>query len=73
MKGERQKMDVQTITLSLPQVLYKHFEYRANNHHRTIEAELLDVVTTTAASVDDELPAELERELALLGLVGTFG
>lgn len=57
-------MSVQTVTLNLPSALYQRFKHRANNNHRTIEAELLDVVTT-APPTRDELGTEL-ASLALL-------
>lgn len=57
-------MSVQTVTLNLPSALYHRFKHRANNNHRTIEAELLDVVTAAPPTHD-----ELETELASLALL----
>jgi plasmid stability protein len=61
-------MSVQTVTLNLPSVVYKRFKHRANNNHRTIEAELLNVVSTAPATLD-ELPISLSTELASLALL----
>jgi len=57
-------MSVQTVTLNFPSALSQRFKHRANNNHRTIEAELLDVVTTASPTLD-----ELETELASLALL----
>lgn len=59
-------MAIESVMLNLPRALYEQFRYRANNNHRTVEAELLDVVTTAASSVEDELPTSLSAELAAL-------
>lgn len=56
-------MAIESVMLNLPRALYEQFRYRAKNNHRTVEAELLDAVTTAASSVEDELPTELEAEL----------
>lgn len=61
-------MSVQPVTLNLPSAVYKRFKHRASNNHRTIEAELLNVVTTAPAT-RDELSIELETELASLALL----
>lgn len=57
-------MSVQPVTLNLPSALYQRFKHRATNNRRTIEAELLDVVTTAPPTHN-----ELETELALLALL----
>lgn len=61
-------MSVQPVTLNLPEAVYKRFKHQANNNHRTIEAELLNIVTT-APPIENELPIELETELASLALL----
>ena len=76
-------MVMQAVTLNLPHTLYERFRLRAENNHRTIEAELLEVVTTAEpiekqngwsnqweeSSDEDQLPAKLEEELASLALL----
>ena len=39
-------MSVQPITVNLPTALYSRLRRRAEESRRTVEAELLDVVTT---------------------------
>ena len=41
-------MTTQAITLQLPDPVYDHFRSRANRTHRSVEVEILDVVTTAA-------------------------
>ncbi len=55
-------MNAQAVTLHLPIDLYDHFRRRAQETHRTVETEILEVVST-AGPKDDELPAELVQAL----------
>jgi len=41
-------MDTQALTLHLPIPLYDHFKLRAQQRHRSVEAELLDAVVAAA-------------------------
>ncbi len=41
-------MTTQAITLQLPDPVYDHFRSRAERTHRSVELEILDVVTTAA-------------------------
>ena len=61
-------MTVQTVTLNLPGALYSRLKHRAEQAHRSIEAELLEVVAT-AVPLADELPAELAEAIAPLALL----
>jgi len=61
-------MTVQTVTLNLPGALYNRLKHRAEQAHRSIEAELLEVVAT-AVPLADELPAELAEAIAPLALL----
>jgi len=47
-----------TVTLELPGLLYQQLAHRAAEAHRSVEAELLDVVATAVPALD-ETPAEL--------------
>jgi plasmid stability protein len=58
-------MPSHAITLHLPGTVYDRYRRRAKESHRTVEAELLDIVTT-AAPEDDALPADLEAAIAEL-------
>lgn len=61
-------MESHSITLHLPETLYKRYQQRAEMSHRSLETEILDAVAS-AASVEDELPPDLIAELeALEGL-----
>ena len=54
------------VTVNLPDALYDRLKRRAAQTQRTIEAELLEVV---AASVPEELPAEIAAAVAPLPLL----
>ena len=56
-------MSPRTVTLQLPGALYEQIEHRAAEAHRSVEAELLDVVAT-AVPIADELPHELSEVVA---------
>jgi plasmid stability protein len=61
-------MAIQPVTLNLPSVLYNRLKRRAEQTHRTVEAELLEVVAV-AVPATDELPTELEEAISPLSLL----
>ncbi len=61
-------MTAHAVTLRLPPPLYKHFRSRAQRAHRTLEAELLDAVTTVAED-EEELSPDLAKSIADLELL----
>ena len=61
-------MSVQSVTVDLPSALYRRIRRRAEQTHRSVEAELLDVVAA-AVPVADELPADLNEALSPLALL----
>src|ERR1700752_2070860 len=61
-------MTIQTVTLNLPDTLYYRLKQRAEQSHRTVEDELLDVLVT-AVPVADELPADLAEAISPLALL----
>jgi plasmid stability protein len=58
-------MATQTLTVRLPDRIYSRLEKRASESHRTIEAELIEVLAT-AIPTEVVMPPELANELALL-------
>lgn len=60
-------MAVQSVTLNLPDALYRRWEKRAKARQRSIEAELLEVVTQ--AGTEEQLLAEHEEALGQLVLL----
>jgi hypothetical protein len=58
-------MATQTLTVHVPDRLYSRLEQRASESNRTVEAELVEVLST-AIPTEFEMPPELGRELALL-------
>jgi plasmid stability protein len=62
-------MSARAVTLQLPGPLYDRIEHRAAEAHRTIEAELLDVVVT-ALPLTDEPPSDLDDAVSQLSLLG---
>lgn len=58
-------MTIQAVTLHLPSSLYERLKRRADQADRTVEAELLNVVTA-AVPTEDLLPAYLEEAVAPL-------
>jgi len=58
-------MSPRTVTLQLPGTLYEEIEHRATEAHRSVEAELLDVVAT-AVPMSDTLPPEISEAVAEL-------
>lgn len=61
-------MTVQSVTLHLPNPLYERLKRRAEQAHRSVEAELLEVVAT-AVPVADDLPADLAEAISPLALL----
>ena len=60
---------MRSITLHLPVDLYDHFKRRAHQTHRSVEAELLDAVSTAAPN-SEALPAEVAEALKDLEALG---
>jgi len=58
-------MSTQTLTLHLPDRLYARLQQRAQQSNRTLEAELLEVLST-AVPADEGLPHPLAEEVAAL-------
>lgn len=58
-------MAAHAVPVHLPSLLYDQLRRRAEDAHRSVEAELLDVVATVVP-MTEELPAEIEA--ALYGL-----
>ena len=58
-------MALQTVTLNISDGLYRRLQQRANQAHRSVEDEVLELVVG-AIPVEDELPAELIEALAPL-------
>jgi hypothetical protein len=61
-------MTSQSVTLNLPGPLYDQLKRRAEQSHRTVEAELLEVVASAVPVVDD-LPVDLAEAIAPLALL----
>jgi hypothetical protein len=61
-------MTSQSVTLNLPGPLYDRPKRRAEQSHRTVEAELLEVVAS-AVPVADDLPVELAEAISSLALL----
>ncbi len=59
-------MDTETITLQVPKLIYEQYKQRAKNSHRSIEDELLKVVSEAAPSKD--LPPKLAEEIKAMEL-----
>jgi plasmid stability protein len=55
-------MALKEVKLHFPLSLYERFRVRAQNNHRTVEAEVLEVVTK-ALPVEDNQPDQLDEEL----------
>jgi plasmid stability protein len=55
----------QKVVLDLPENIYERVKQRADNKNRTVEAELIEVVTT-AVPVEDELPQDMLEAVAEL-------
>lgn len=61
-------MNVHPITLSLPKSIYNHLRKRAEKSRRSVEMELLDMVTA-AIPASEELPDALATAMADLDLL----
>lgn len=55
-----------TLTLNIPDTLYSRLQARAEQTHRTVEAEVLEAVATSVA--DEELPADVAEAVAALAV-----
>lgn len=62
-------MAVQAVTVNLPDPLYERLARRASKSHRTVEAEIVDAVSTSLPTEPDELPADMAEALAALHLL----
>jgi hypothetical protein len=58
-------MTLQTVTLRLPDLIYRQIERRAQRMRRSVEDELVVVVSSALPTLDD-LPADIADELAQL-------
>jgi len=58
-------MTVHTVTLNMPSTLYDRIKRRAEQAHRSVEAELLEAVAM-AVPAADELPPELAETISSL-------
>ncbi len=58
-------MSVQTVIVHLPEGLYSQLKERADRWKRTVEAEVLDVLSS-AIPAGDDLPPHIEEELSRL-------
>lgn len=56
-------MTLQTITLRLPEMLYRQVEHRAQRMRRSVEDELI-IVVSTALPTTDNLPLDIAGDLA---------
>ncbi len=59
-------MNTKAITLNIPQPIYEHFKQRAEQFQRTIEDELLQVVSSAAP--EEGLPLALAEEIESMTL-----
>lgn len=57
-----------SVTLQLPNPLYTHFRDRADRTQRSVEAEILEVVSSAAAQ-EEALPSDLAEAVAGLELL----
>jgi plasmid stability protein len=61
-------MHAQTVTLNLPDALYRQLEHRAVRANRTVEAEVLEVLATAVPEAET-LPADLAQAVSTLALL----
>lgn len=61
-------MTEQTVTLSIPELLYDQLQARASRSQRTVADEVLELLTA-AVPVADELPAELQEAVSPLAVL----
>jgi hypothetical protein len=58
-------MTVQAVTLRLPDILYRRLEQRAREKRRSVEDELVSVVSSALPTIDD-LSADIAGDMAQL-------
>ena len=61
-------MVLQTITVRLPDILYRRVEHRAQRMRRSIEEELVDVVSAALPTTDD-LSSDIASDLAQMAFM----
>ena len=61
-------MVLQTITVRLPDILYRRVEHRAQRMRRSIEEELVDVVSAALPTTDD-LSSDIAIDLAQMAFM----
>ncbi len=61
-------MAVRTLTLKLPDPLYRRLQQRAKEAQRTIEAELMNLIASSVPAAD-ELPTDLAGAVSSLHLL----
>lgn len=62
-------MAVQAVMVNLPDPLYERLARRAGQTRRTLEAEIVDAVSTSLPEEPDELPADMSEAIAALHLL----
>jgi plasmid stability protein len=62
-------MAVQAVTVNLPDPLYERLARRASKTRRTVEAEIVDAVSTSLPDEPDELPADMAEAIGALHLL----
>ncbi|MEZ4295963.1 MAG: Arc family DNA-binding protein [Polyangiaceae bacterium] len=63
-------MAVQAVTVNLPEPLYERLALRASKAHRSVEAEIVEAVSTSLPSEPDALPTDMEEAISALHLLG---
>jgi plasmid stability protein len=58
----------QSVTVRLPEPLYRQLQRRAQQTRRTVEDELVELVTS-AVPLDEELPPDLAEAIASMGVL----
>ena len=61
-------MTSKAVMVNLPEILYERIRQRAEQNHRSIETELIEVVTS-AVPVVDELPIDLAQAISPLSFL----
>jgi plasmid stability protein len=61
-------MSLQTVTVQLPDPLYQQVKHRASQMHRSVEDELIAIVTAALPTIDD-LPADVANEIKQLAFL----
>ncbi len=62
-------MTQQTLTVQLPDTLYRQLDRRARRMHRSVEGEMVAVLAATLPTLDD-LPADIADEMVQLTFLG---